>query len=170
MYKIYNMKKRLQIILPFLLLLIPMMVNSQNSVNTAGGAVVGTNGSVSYSIGQTFYGESIGSTGLASEGVQQPYEIFEIGIHDFDAVQLNCMVYPNPTSDYLILKINDDSFAELSLSYSLFDVTGKVLLTSSIVESETTIELSNFPTQTFFLNIIQKSNNKSIKSFKIIKK
>ncbi len=47
----------------------------QTSVNTAGGEVENTSGSVSYSIGQVAYTSVSNSNGSVSQGVQHAFEI-----------------------------------------------------------------------------------------------
>ena len=76
------------------------------------------------------------------------------------------IVYPNPTSGNITLKVNN--FSEASLSYQLVNVDGKTLKANIIKASETLIQLTHFPSGTYILNIIGMDNSMS-KSFKIVK-
>ena len=76
------------------------------------------------------------------------------------------IVYPNPTSGNITLKVNN--FSEASLSYQLVNVDGKTLKANIIKASETLIQLTHFPSGTYILNIIGQDNSIS-KSFKIVK-
>lgn len=76
------------------------------------------------------------------------------------------IVYPNPTSGNVTVRINN--FVAESLSYKLLDVQGKTLGANNITASETIIELNAFPAGTYLLNLIDK-NNSITKTFKLIK-
>ncbi|MEE4177590.1 MAG: hypothetical protein V2I46_08780, partial [Bacteroides sp.] len=52
----------------------------QEAVVPAGGNATGSGGSVSYTAGQVFYLIHSGPSGSVSQGVQQPYEIFAVGV------------------------------------------------------------------------------------------
>ena len=82
------------------------------------------------------------------------------------------MVYPNPTTDFLILKINGNDVQTrhvLSHQYiaSLYDMKGKLLESKKLTSNETTITMENFVVGTYFLKVA--NNQKEIKTFKIIK-
>ena len=93
-----------------------MAIKAQNTIPATGGNAIGAGGSVSYSVGQVFYTTNTGTTGSATQGVHQPYEISVItGLEEAKGIDLNCIAYPNPTSDFLILRINN--YDGESLSY-----------------------------------------------------
>jgi hypothetical protein len=141
-------------------------LQAQESVNVSGGNATGSGGSVSYTIGQTFYTTNTGSNGSVAEGVQQPFEIsVVIGIEEANGINLSVSAYPNPTTDYLQLKVEREKLE--NLSYQLFDLNGKLLESKKIVSNETSIVMSNLVPATYFLKINQ--GNKEIKEFKIIK-
>jgi hypothetical protein len=143
-------------------------LHAQESTPSSGGEAIGEGGSVSYTVGQVAYSTHTGTTGSVSEGVQQPYEISVIiGIQE-SGISLNISAFPNPTTDYLILRIADDAIQETSFTMALYDVNGRVLKQKVIVANETTIEMANFVPATYFLRVI--SDNKEVKTFKIIKK
>jgi hypothetical protein len=140
-------------------------LQAQNATTTTGGNARGAGGTVSYSVGQTFYTTHNGTTGTVAQGVQQPYEISVIsGIND-GAITLDCTVYPNPTTDYLRLKIADN--ATLNLTYQIFDINGKQLLNKKVEGSETTISMQGLVPGSYFLKVTD--NKQEIKTFKIIK-
>lgn len=138
---------------------------AQQGTVTSGGTASGGNGNISYSLGQTIYTTNSNGTGANSQGIQQPYEIFTLGTDDFIAKNLKMSLYPNPTVNFITLKM--ESFASNSYEYNLFDMMGKTILYERIQEVETEICLDNLPSSTYFLNVL--NNKKIIKSFKIIK-
>jgi len=145
-------------------------LQAQQTIPTSGGDASGSGGSASYSIGQMVYTTNTGTNGSVAQGVQQPFEISVVtGIDEAKDITLQCTAYPNPTTDLLTLKI--DASAKLSIqsiSYQLFDISGKLLETKKVEGSETSIAMGSLVPTTYFLKVIQ--NNKEIKTFKIIKK
>jgi hypothetical protein len=141
-------------------------VKAQENINSAGNNATGTGGSVSYSIGQVVYHTLIGTNSSIAEGVQQPYEISVIsGVSDSKAINLSLVAFPNPTTDLLTLSFNEQSLT--NLTYQLLDLNGKLLRSEKITGNQTTIEMSNLATSTYFLKVIH--NNTEIKTFKIVK-
>ena len=142
-------------------------LQAQTSVNATGGNASGSGGSASYSVGQVVYTTNTGTSGSVAEGVQQPYEISVVtGIEEAKGINLSVSAYPNPTTDYLTLRI--DEFEISNLSFQLYDMTGKLLQTKKLTGTETQIDMSSYVSSTYFVRVI--TGNKSVKEFKIIKK
>jgi len=162
--------KKLYLSLVLLFVLGLTGLHAQESVNTSGGNTLGSGGSVSYSVGQVVYTTNSGTTGTVSQGVQQPYEISVItGFDDIKWMNLNCSVYPNPTTDYLTLKIDASASIPIrNLSYQLYDMNGRLLGSGKLESQETQIVMVNLVPETYLLEIFDQ--NKIVKSFKIIKR
>lgn len=140
---------------------------AQESVNSSGDDLTGSNGSISYSIGQVVYMKHTGSNGSASEGVQQPFEISEVlGTEDFSGLIKDLKIYPNPTVNELTLNLTNEN--NLVLNFQILDVNGRVLKNEKILTNETNIAFSSLPSAIYFLKIL--NQNKEVKTFKIIKK
>jgi len=141
-------------------------LQAQTSVNATGGDVSGSGGSVSYSVGQVVYTTHTGTSGSVAEGVQQTYEISVVtGLEEAQSINLSVTAYPNPTTDYLTLRI--DEFEISNLSYQLYDINGKLLQNEKITSDQTSIVMSNLVPSSYFVKVIQ--GNKEVKTFKIIK-
>ena len=139
------------------------VINAQETVTAAGGEATGTGGTASYSVGQVVYTTNTGTNGSVAQGVQQPYEISVItGINE-TAINLEMIVYPNPTKNYLTLKVEDN----VNLSYQLYDLQGKVIEDKKVTADNTTIKMEALPKATYFLRVTD--NNKTVKTFKVIK-
>ena len=139
---------------------------AQQSSNTSGGNATGAGGTVSYSVGQMHYTTNTGTSGSASQGVQQPYEIYAVtSVDDAKDLNINLSAFPNPTFDFLTLKI--ESAITKNLSYLLFDMNGKLLATQKLDGVETKIAMNNYAAATYFIQIT--TNNSTLKTFKIIK-
>lgn len=142
-------------------------VSAQEIVNTSGGNATGSGGSASYSVGQVVYKSHVGTSGSVSQGVQQSYVVLvENAIEEATGVNLSVSAYPNPTTDYLTLSIEE--FDISNLSYQLFDIHGKLLQKAQITDNKTTIVMIDFVSANFFVKVVQ--GNKEVKTFKIVKK
>ena len=142
-------------------------LQAQESINTTGGDASGSGGSANYSVGQVVYTTNTGISGSVSQGVQQPFEISVVtGIEEAKDIFLNVSAYPNPTTDYLELKVENLQLSELS--YKLYDISGKVYQNKEIGNSITKIEMQNLPQGIYFIKVID-TKNKEFKTFKIIK-
>lgn len=139
---------------------------AQNSTNSSGGSAIGTTGSSTYSVGQVVYTSINNANVSMNQGIQIPYEIITLGVNDFPQIQLQMIVFPNPITSNAILKIEQFDFQ--NLQYQITDFQGKQLITAIVQNAETAIQLENYATGIYFMTIY--SNNKNIKTFKIIKK
>jgi len=141
-------------------------MQGQSSFNASGGDTVSAGGSISYSLGQVVYETQSGTTGFLYGGVQLPYEIFVLsGIKEYDDVKLSWSVFPNPSSDLLILKTGNTGYSDLKYQY--LDMNGKILDAGNIGNDETLITNKNNIAGIFILKVIH--GNREIKTFKIIK-
>jgi hypothetical protein len=138
---------------------------AQQTVPAAGGDARGSQGSVSYSLGQTFFTTHYGTQGSVAPGVQQPYEITVItGVQEKD-FDLAITVYPNPASHSLTLSTGN--YQASGLSYLLYDLHGSILESSNITATLTHIEVGHLPHATYFVKILD--GQKGIKTFRIVK-
>lgn len=150
----------------FFLLVAMTYTQAQVTVTTTGGNASGSGGSSSFTVGQLVYTTNTGTAGTVAQGVQQPYEISIIeGVEEAKEIVLSVMVYPNPTTDLLTLKIGNYSVE--NLSYVLTDINGKLLVLKKIAENETIIEMKNYANAIYFLKV--KKGENEMKSFKIVK-
>ena len=140
-------------------------VQAQQSSNAAGGDATGSGGSVAYSIGQVVYTANTSPSGTVSQGVQQAYEIFLIGINETE-LNSSLSVFPNPILDNLTLQISD--YYNEKLSFHLYDLQGKSLNKEQIIAEQTQINTSSLPPATYFIEVLNQEN-KHVQSFKIIK-
>lgn len=141
-------------------------LHAQNAIPASGGNASGSGGSVSYTVGQIVYTKNTGTNGSSSQGVQQPYEISIItGLEAAKDINLIFSVYPNPTTDFLTLKLMN--FDKENLSYWLYSVSGNLIETKKILAVETQISMATLVSGTYFLKVVQ--GNKEVKTFKIIK-
>jgi hypothetical protein len=154
-----------KIALTALLVLALTKMQAQKSVVTAGGNASGSNGKMSFTIGQMDFIKATGSGGSSTEGMQQPIELVTLTGEEFTQINLQIMVYPNPSSAFINLKIDNYDFK--NLQYALHTISGKSIRNEQIENSNTKIDIENLPKTIYLLDITEK--NKIIKTFKIIK-
>lgn len=145
-------------------------LQAQEAILTTGGNGLGSGGSISYSVGQVAYISAVGTNGYSlSSGVQQAYEIQILdGIEEASGIHLECVAYPNPVIDGLILKIEASApFNIQSMEYQLYDLNGNLLQNKKLSGIENTISMGKLNPACYFLKVID--NRKIVKTFKIIK-
>jgi len=147
------------------LLLGTQLIYAQQSIPASGADASGSGGFSSYSVGQLVYTTNTGS-GSVSQGVQQVFEFQTLSNPELTTVKLSAVTYPNPTSDYVILKISDSALD--NLRYKLFDVTGKEISNDNITNGDTQIAMQQLARGIYILKVNR--YNQELKTFKIIKK
>ena len=139
---------------------------AQQQILSANCDATGLGGTVSWSVGQVAYCAWSDATGFLTEGVQQPYEIFNITGFEESTFTPQFIVFPNPTSGKVTLKIFDQGLENLDAC--IYDMNGKRLCTVKINTEEATIPMENLQPGTYFLNILEK--DQTVKTYKIIKR
>ena len=137
----------------------------QVGVVAAGGETDGS-GTVSYSVGQVVYEPSASAKGSLTPGVQQAYLIVEVLSLDEKRVSLSVSAYPNPTTDRLSLQVEGGESG--AMSYDVVSLSGKTLRRGKVSAVTTDIDMASLPVGVYML--IVKEGDRSIKTFKIIKK
>ncbi len=142
-------------------------LQAQMAIPTTGGEASGDGGSASYTVGQVFYTTNVGiNENSVAQGVQQPYEISVITeIEEAKDISLSISAYPNPTTDYLILTVENFEFS--SLEFQLYNTNGKLLQTVKATGQETKIQTHDLAPASYFVKVI--ANENEIKVFKIVK-
>ena len=156
--------KHKRVKLSVLLLGLGLTAQAQQATLSSGGMATGS-GSVAYSIGQIAYTTATNASGSITQGVQQPIEIYTLGVDDFVNISLIMKAYPNPTQGDLTLEITDLKLE--NLTFQLIDLQGRSIENRKIANTNETIKMENLPSATYFLKVTNK--NKEVKSYKIIK-
>lgn len=136
-------------------------INAQQAVVTSGGNASGNNGNISYSMGQVNYT----TVGAVVQGMQQPFEIQTLLGIDNSNINLELILYPNPTTSLVNLLVKD--YNSEPIQYQLFDFNGRLLVNDKIATTSTTIQMEQYPNAVYLLKVLE--NNKEVKTFKIMK-
>ena len=138
-------------------------LKAQNIYVTSGGDISESTGSISFSIGQTFYSTIANSNYIIEEGILHCYEIDSLASGlSANTENIHFNVFPNPTADYINIKYNGSK----SYLYQLINLLGEHVSSGIINEGINRVNF-NVLASTYILNIV--SDKKIIKSYKIVK-
>ncbi|MBR4136491.1 MAG: T9SS type A sorting domain-containing protein [Bacteroidales bacterium] len=142
-------------------------LHAQSAVVPAGGTATGAGGTVTYTVGQIADQQVNGGDKYIIEGVQQPYEIQTVGVNEYPGITLEAVLFPNPTTSYVQLRITNYDMPAGGLTAQLYDANGKLLELFKITDLETMMDLSVYPTASYQLRIMEGS--RMLKTFKVVK-
>jgi hypothetical protein len=155
------MKNKLFILI---LLLNAIAMQAQQVISTAGDYNSGTSNSLSWTLGEGVIETFTGTNVILTQGFQQS-KLTITAIKEVPGNSLEISAYPNPTADFVTLKITTESVK--NFKYMLYDLYGKLLAEQKLVNSETKIPFNNLASGTYLLKLI--NNNQDLKVFKIVK-
>jgi hypothetical protein len=136
---------------------------AQESVVSTGGDINSATGSISYSIGQTFFDcARIDSINIC-QGVQQPINLFKTQIIVNPKTTIS--VYPNPFLQNIW--VNTSSCNSDKLTYSIMNLQGITVEKGKLFSNLTFINLSNMATGAYFFMVFDQMNKLAV--FKIFK-
>ena len=142
-------------------------LKGQETIPATGGNATSIGGSVSYTVGQILYSTLTGTNGIVAQGVQQPYEISVVtAIRNTEEINLECSVYPNPTSGLARLVFKSPDYE--NMKFRLYDINGVLLQDKKVESMETEISMENLLSSVYFLKVIK--DNLEVKVFKIVKR
>jgi hypothetical protein len=154
------MKYTLSIFLVFFALI----SHAQQGTVASGGTTNGNGGSSDFSIGQVVYLNYSNDSWQISEGIQQPFEIYQVNSLP-EENQLFVTFGPNPTADQLTITIENS--AHKDLTFSLVDLNGKLIIDGDLQGSKNELDLKMLAPAQYMLTIYK--SNKPVNVFKLIK-
>lgn len=147
-----------------ILLFTPFALFSQQATTASGGSSTGTGGSSEFSIGQPVYLNYSNDSWQISEGVQQPFEIYQLNSLS-ENIEITISIGPNPSSDQLTVFVQSED--SNGLFFKLFDINGKELMNGELSVPYHQFDLKNLALATYTLTLSQ--NQQLVKTFKLIK-
>jgi len=142
------------------------ILTAQQTISSAGGDVIGNGGSSSYTIGQFMYTTIVNDAGSVAQGIQQSIEIYSLSNRNLYSVSLEAVIYPNPTSEFVMLSVNKNKFSDLY--YFVYDLQGRLRKSGEVNKEETYISLEKMESGIFLFEV--KKDNQGLRTFKLIKK
>ena len=138
---------------------------AQNNTVSTGGNGTGSGGSIEYSVWQVDYVTSSTNTEIISQGVQQSFEIYiTADLKNNESVTF-CEVYPNPSKDFLIVKLTNSISEENT--FLMYDENGKLVKSQVLMEDKSFVEIRDVEKGIYFIEISDKSKNTM--NYKIVK-
>jgi hypothetical protein len=135
-------------ILSLLCLLLSFQTFSQIESSAAGGDFAGAGGNCSFTVGQVCDEYLSASGANASQGVQQPFEIFVAEIAEIDHWGLR--VFPNPTAGMVTIELGN--FAE-GLELLVENERGQIVWRQRMEGPQKTLDFNAFETGVYFVRI-----------------
>lgn len=149
----------------FIFCLAAFGLRAQNNTVSAGGKAVGSNGNVTYTLGQIVYEAKRSDAYSVTQGNQQPFEIVPLATEVVTVPESELKIYPNPTYSGFYLEL--PKFEKRNITYQLSDISGKIIRQGKIDLMQTFIATDDLNSGVYMLKI----DNASAKygSYKIIK-
>ncbi len=142
-----------------------VVTEGQSGSVATGGEISSADHTLSFSIGPTFY-TSFGNDGFyISSGIQHPEIRIFTRITENEDLKHEIRVFPNPTSDWINIRIKDPDFLDSDIR--LISMEGKVLFSKAIENGELNLPVSQLEPGNYTLLIVNK--RELLRSFNIIK-
>ncbi len=138
---------------------------AQEVVASAGKTKKAGNIELSWTLGETVIKTVSGGTNIITQGFHQT-KLTVTALDEIKLSELDIKVYPNPTSEFVIVHFND---IQIQTRYALFDFSGKLLRQQPVTETDTKIDMKSYAGGTYLLKLID-NKNQSLQTFKIVKK
>jgi hypothetical protein len=136
----------------------------QSSPVATGDDVSGAGGSMSYSIGQIDYRQLDLASGTIYQGVQQPYELFSVGLEEWDS-NISISAYPNPMTSQLTIAFPDEVLT--NMRFTMIDESGRLIQQGTLETKETVIDVLGLARANYFLTVYKK--DRSVRVYKLVK-
>lgn len=139
---------------------------SPELISSAGDSFNNTSYQLDWSIGELVTETYTGTQNTLTQGFHQENTYIVTNIDENPLLEFSIVAFPNPTSDLICLKVENEKFNEMQ--YFITDISGKVLQNGKFANETEQINFSNYAVGTYLITISQ--NNQFVKSFQIIKK
>lgn len=140
------------------------------TIVTSGSNATGDTGTVTYSIGQVFY-TYVGDLSVynLAQGVQHDEKSDSLGRPEVSiGNKTEIFIFPNPTTDFVNISMQNTEVENGQRNYKLYDIQGRLLKQGKIDQDQTQIGISHLSSSIYILQVY--IDNKSVKTFKILKK
>jgi hypothetical protein len=136
--------------------------NTLQVVGSAGNTAISGNSQLTWTIGEPIVNTATSTNNVLTQGFNQG--LLLITAID-DVKNNNVSIQPNPTSDFAIIKLDDQNLS--NAQYTLTDINGKVIQQNKIENKQTFVSFQDLANATYFIQVV--TNNQKAKTFKVIK-
>jgi hypothetical protein len=140
-------------------------LQAQQVLSSAGASATGVGVQLSWTIGEPVIETFTGTTAILTQGFHQS-RLTVTAIDPTLFPELDLSVYPNPVSTSLQLQISGDR--QLNLTYRLYNIEGKAILSKEIENFPEVIKMELFSSGTYLLKVFRDGTT-PLKTFKVIK-
>lgn len=153
------------IFLTFILLFCNMQIlNAQEVTAPSGNHFSNNNLQISWTLGEPVTETFSNENNQLTQGFHQS-KLTVTAIEEIPGLHLSISAFPNPTTNFLSLKI--DNMGEEKLHYTLYDMQGSILSRKQIESEISEIPTYIYAPATYILKI--SGETKNLKTFKIVK-
>lgn len=143
------------------LLFASLAVTAQEVVATQGCSYSNASANIDFTIGEVIIDTGTDETNDLTQGFHQTNWNF-LGVEDF-APNYEAIIFPNPTQD--VLNIRTSAFE--NVTYTLYDVQGKLVMQNILSAEQTPIQVSQLAPGNYSLTLNSETQN--LKTFKLVK-
>lgn len=155
--------KKIKYILVISLGILSNEILGQSATSSGGGKMENSDVKVTVTLGEPTSGV-IGDSTQTEVGFQQVYEAKDLKVEETKS-SLNLTLYPNPTAN----KVTISNTTNLKLSYSLYNLQGKLIFSNTSSASSIQLDLSTQAKGIYVVKFVD-TKNLQAKTFKITKK
>jgi hypothetical protein len=141
----------------------------QNEViSSVGESSTTSSTNVSWTIGEPIIETGSNTTNILTQGFHQSYFIVTSIEENLSIIDFKLVLYPNPTAGMIQLyySLGDEE----ELEYRFISINGKELDSGNLLrETELQLDLREYESALYFLNVYSKENQQLIKSYKVQK-
>lgn len=132
---------------------------AQEVVSSSGSYQETSNGSLSWTIGESIT-ETLCNGNVLTQGFQQS----RITVTDITEIntRTNVSIFPNPTNEFVKVVPSDNK----NYTIQLFDINGKLLTENKINKTDNTVNMNEFTNGTYLLKV---TSNLETNTYQIIK-
>ncbi|MDX9848104.1 MAG: T9SS type A sorting domain-containing protein [Tenuifilaceae bacterium] len=146
-----------------LLLCLSIVAKSQEAVVSGGNYHSNSSGSISWSLGELAIHTLKSGENIITQGFQQT-RLAVTSVKEISELTVLITAYPNPTSDHVYLKVEDE--AE-NLHFEVYNTTGKLLRRGRIETNPVQIPFNDQSSAVYFIRVLQ--GNIPVKTFRVVK-
>jgi len=137
-------------------------------ISSTGESTTVSGANVSWTIGESITETGRNSSNIVTQGFHQSYFIVTSIEENLSIYDFKLALYPNPTTGMIQLyySLGDEE----ELEYRFISINGKELDSGNVLrETELQLDLREYESALYFLNIYSKENQQLIKSYKVQK-
>jgi hypothetical protein len=140
-------------------------VRGQEAITSAGDIAQNDGYILSWGVGEVAIETFAQGDYILTQGFQQT-KLEVVSITDFDEQGIGIVAYPNPTSDFVTLKFQEENLADYE--YQVLNAEGRALVQDHFKNDATEVSFINREAGVYFIRILD--GLKPIKTFKIVRK